>query len=115
MPRALRRDHENVDVRRRDDLAIMNIKSMGKDERFPGVQVRRDVRGVHFRLLFVRDQDHDHVPGLRRFGRRQDLQPFLLRRRAAFRTLWKPDDDVHPAVAQVQRMRVSLAPIPDNR
>jgi hypothetical protein len=85
-----------------------------EEQRLAGGQVGLDVLGVDLALGGVRGEHHDHVgPGadLRRGAHRQAL---LLRLDPALGALGQTDPDVHPRVAQRQRVRVALAAVPDD-
>ena len=53
MTRALRRDHNNVDILRRDDLLIMNIEAVCKGQNIAGLQIRLDYILVDVSLLLT--------------------------------------------------------------
>ena len=88
---------------------------MGEHQELPGTQVRRDLGVVDGLLRRVRDEDHDDVGRLDRVGDIGDPQARLLGVGTALGPGGQPDDDVDPALVQVQRVRMPLAAIPDDR
>ena len=88
---------------------------MREHQHLAGGQVLPDVSVVHLRLVLIGDEDHDDVGPLGRIGDRHDSEagsPCLLNRLAGGR---QADDDVHTSVLQVERMRVPLRAISDDR
>ncbi len=109
MAGALRRDHEDVHVGGRLDEFEMDIEAVAEGQVLALGEMRRDLGLVNLGAHLVGHQHHDHVGALGGFGGieyRQALLGGLLARRR-FRA--EPDAYVHPAVAQVERMRMSLA------
>ena len=64
----------HVDIRRRRDLAEVDVEAVREHERLAGGHVRRDVVVVEVALDVIGDQDHDHVGGLGGVGGGQDLE-----------------------------------------
>ena len=56
-----RRDHTDVDVRRRDDLAVTHIEAVREHERLSGLHVRCDLLLVQLGLHRVGREDHDYL------------------------------------------------------
>ena len=91
------------------------LKPWANISSWPGAQVRRDL-GVVDRLLGgVRDEDHHDVGRLDRVGDVGDPQAGVLGERPALRSRRQPDDDVDPALVQVQGVGVALAAVADDR
>ncbi len=99
----------------RVDLAEMNVESVREHQRLAGGQVRLDVAVVEIALDVIGDQDHDHVGGFGGFGGGQDAQPGGFRLRFALAAFVQADHDVDAGIAQIQRVRVTLAAVADNR
>ena len=59
--RALRRDHDDVDVLRRLDAAEVNVKAVCKCQGLALGQVRLNALFVQCSLLFIVDENHDDV------------------------------------------------------
>ena len=113
--RALGRDHPDVDDAGRVDPPEVDVEAVGEHQEVAGPQVRADL-GVVDRLLGgVGDQDHDHVGGLDRVGDVHDPQAGVLGERAALGAGREPDDDVDPALVEVQGVGVALAAVADDR
>ena len=111
----LRRDHRHVDAGRRDDLSEPHVESVREHQRLARAEVLAHVIAVYRRLRGVRDEQHDELRFLRRRLDRQHAQPRGFRLRAASRRVEQADAHVQPAVAQVERVRVSLAAEADDR
>ncbi|MCY1537834.1 hypothetical protein D9M68_733440 [compost metagenome] len=112
--RGLRRDHDDVDVFTRHDLAVVHVEAVGERQR----GARLDV-GVHFLVVdgsdvFVGQQHHDDVGRLDGVGDFLDFQAGvggLVPRGAA---LAQADHDLHAGFMQVLRVRVALRTVADD-
>ena len=93
----------------------MYVESVSKRKRFTLGQARFDAFTIKLWLLFVVDQNHNDIGRLRRFGRGHNGQPRRLGFGPRFTALVKTDYHVNPAFVQVQRVRVSLTSVADNR
>ncbi len=94
----------------------MHIEPMGEGERRTVTDIGLEFGPVDIGLQLVRDQHHDDIRPPRGIGDRhhpEPLAPSLLRGSPV--RAQSDGDFLHPAVAQVERMRVSLAAIADNR
>ena len=109
--RALRRDHDHVHIGGRHDLAVMNVEAMCKDERVAFHETVGNAFGIERRLLFVVDENHDDIGKLCRVFCGIDFQTRFFCGCPGFAALIESDDDVHAALLEVQRMRVSLAAV----
>ena len=67
--RALRGDHDDVDVLRGLNAAEMNVKAVGERKCFTLGKVGLDAFLIKLSLLFVVDKNHNNVSLSRRFGR----------------------------------------------
>src|ERR1035437_930145 len=111
----LRRDHRHVHVGGRDDLSEANVEAVREHERLSSLQVRRDRLVVELLLARVGREDHDDVGALRGLVHAQHGQPLPSRLRGRFRRRVQSHHHGNAAVAQVQRVRVPLAAVPDDR
>jgi hypothetical protein len=84
-------------------------------QQLAGPEVRLDVLLVDGLLRRVRHQEHDHIRVGDGLGDAGDPQLRRLGQRPALGALRQPDDHVEPGIAQVQRVGVALAAIPDDR
>src|SRR5262245_15784759 len=115
MTRPLRRHHEHVHVGWRDDLLEVDVEAVTECQVLALRQPGADLVLVDLRALLVGHEHHDHV-GLAGRGRGVDHAQALGLRLLARRALGpQPHPDVAAAVAQVERVRVPLAAIPDDR
>ena len=113
--RALRRDHPDVDDARRVDPAEVDVEAVGEHQQVAGPQVRGDRRVVDGLLGRVRDQDHDHVGGPNGLVDVHDPQAGIGDELAALRRRREAHDDIDAALVEVERMRVALAAVADDR
>ena len=104
----LRSNQNHIHVFRRDHRFEMNGETVRKQQRFAGVQVRRHVPLVSRRLFRVRQRHENHIAPTHRCGGADHFKSLFLRDRNGFAAFIKADDDVHPAVFEVQRMGVAL-------
>ena len=112
---ALRGDHQDVDARGRLDLGEVDVESVREEERLAVSEAGEDLRLVHLLLLRVGQQDHDDVGFVGRLGDRLHGQAGRFRFRARRRPVVEPDAHVDPRVLQVQRVRVPLRAVADDR
>ena len=115
MSRALGRDHDDIEIRARLDLAIVDIETMRKRQRRALLDIRKHLLAVQRCLMFIRSQDHDHVGGGHCFGNRLDHESrrFGLGYRPGPGT--QTDDDLDTRIFQVVGMRMPLRTIADDR
>ena len=111
LAQAGRHAQHHVDERRRLDQAEMHGIPGGEVEHLPRAQVGRDVVEVDLALQFVGQQDEEDVGPPDRFGDAHHLEAVVARRLRVV-VLDVADDDLQPGVAQVLRLRVPLAAIP---
>ena len=81
MARALRRDHDHVDVLRRLDRLEVDGEAVGEEERLALLEIRLDVLLVNARDGDVGHGDENDVGFLHRLGGGQHLEAEFLRRR----------------------------------
>ena len=113
--RALGCDHDHVDLGGRIDQSEMNVEPVCEGERAARFHLARDFIGINRRLMLVGCEDHQDVGPFGGFGDGLDREsgPFGLLGTGRPRTQ-RDGDFAHAAVAQVLRMRVTLAAIADN-
>ena len=87
---------------------------MGKHERIPSLETRRDGLAVERRLNRVRHKNHDHVGPGSRLSDPHDGQSSFLCRRPGAAPLAQADPDFTTAVLQVKRVGVPLAAVTDD-
>src|SRR6266542_4088886 len=85
MTRRLRRDHDDVVLRSRDDAAEVDVQPVREQERCVGLQIRLDLVAVHPRLHMVRHEDGDD-PGFRS----RSPRPSRRAERRSLRCGWLP-------------------------
>src|SRR4029079_10966442 len=100
---AFRRDHADVNGLGRVDPPEPQVEAVGEHQELPGTQVRFDLRVVDGLLRGVGHEDHDDVCGFHRISDIGDPQAGLLRMGAALGAWGQADDDVDPALVQIQR------------
>ena len=88
---------------------------MREHERVAVDEVRRDVGLVDLLLLGVGQQHHDDVGLAHRVGGRKHAQPRGLGLGLRRRTVAQADHDVDAGVLQVQRVRVALRAVAEDR
>src|SRR5439155_9860799 len=102
-------------IGRRNYLPEPDIESVREHQRLAGTEVRLDIIAVEPRLTGGGSEDHDD-PRLRcRIAYTGDGQSRGARGLTTPRVFTQADDDVDSAVSQVERVRVSLAAVADNR
>jgi hypothetical protein len=88
---------------------------VGEHQEVARPEVWPDLGVVDGLLSGVGNEDHHHVGGLHGVGDIRDLETRLLGEPAALGAWRQPDDHIDPALVQVQRVRMPLAAIPDDR
>ena len=114
MARALRGDHDAVDVLVELDQPEVDRKAMGEQQGLALGEVRQDVLHVDVRLLHVGQSDHDHVGATDRLGGIDDLEAVLLGDGAGLGARVEADDDLAAAVLEVQRVGVALGTVAED-
>ena len=115
VPGALRSDHRDVHARRRHDRAEVDVEAVREHQHVAGFEVRLDVLGVHGRCAVSGRSTSRRRP-------RRTASAVSRTRRPASSAFARLDDPARrptrtsrPGVAEVQRMRVTLAPEPEDR
>ena len=112
--RALRSDHDNIDILRRDDLLVVNVKAVSECQNVARLQVRLYNFLVDVSLLLVRYQHHDDVASLSSLSRSHDGQTALLSLSLVLGARAQTYNNVYAGIMQVQRMCVTLRTEADN-
>ncbi len=115
MSGSLRRDHEDVDVVRRNDFFEVHAESVREGQRGAGTKIRRDLVSIDARRQLVGDVHHHDVGDARGLGCRAHGQSLRLSLRARRTILAQADDDFVAGFLEIVRVRVSLAAIADHR
>ena len=113
--RALRGDHEDRVVLGRLDVAVVDVEAVRERDGGTRLEVRLNLVGPHLALGLIRGQDHDHVGLGGGIGHGLDVQALLLGELDRLGGRAEADDDVDAGVAQVQRVRVALRAVADDR
>src|SRR6266542_402790 len=114
VPRGLRRDQDHVDLRPGNDLAEVDRERVRDDERASGLHVRRHLFEDRT-VVLVRHEQNGDVGLARGVGDGPDGEPVALGRGPAAAPLGEAHDHVAAAVAEVLRVRVTLAAVADDR
>ena len=105
-----RRDQHHIDAGGRLDEAKGDVVTRGKDEGLAPSKMWCDLRAVEVRRNFVGKEEHDDVAPLGGVFNRQRCEP-VLASALGVGILAVADDDVQPAVAQVQGLGAALVAI----
>src|SRR6185437_13894427 len=111
---ALRRDHDHVNIFRRNDGFEMNAEAMRKAQYFALGQVWLDLLFKKIALSFVRSKNVDPIRALGRFRGSQNFHAVGLRLCRALAPRVKPDDHLISAIAQILRLGMPLAAISEH-
>ena len=111
MTRTLRGDHDDVDILLRNDAVEVDVETVCKHQDVAFLHVRSDLVIIDISGDFIGNEHHDDVGSLRSFLDFHNGQAgsFSLSDARAGGT--KTDDDVHAALLQVLRMRMTLAAV----
>src|SRR5205823_6446019 len=109
------RDHRHVYGIRGLDLPEANVEAMREHQRIAGLEVRFDVPLVDLSLDRVWDQDHGDLGRLDRIRHAHHGQAVGFGLGFGFAALVQADHDLNAAVAEIKRVRVSLAAVTNNR
>ena len=113
---ALRRDQRDVDAGAGVDLAEVDREAVGEQQQVAGRDPVVDLGLPDLRLLLVGQQDHHDVAAAGGVGDRQHLEAVgLAPSRPRAESLAQPDDDVDAGLLQVQRVRVALRAVAEDR
>src|ERR1700675_4712723 len=115
MARGLRRDHGDVNAGGRLDGAETNVEAVGEHERFPFGEMWLDLVGIELRLLGVGGENHDYVSPFGGLRGRIDREAFFFGFGAGGAAFGEADAHAHAAVTKIERMRVTLGSVTDDR
>ena len=115
MAGCLGRDHADIDVGMRDDLAEADVEAVREHQRLAALHVRRNLLVVDLRLADVGRQDHHDLRLCGGLGDGPHRQSGRLDFRARLRFGMQADAHIQAAVAQVQRVGMALAAKADDR
>ena len=113
--RTLRGDHADVDAGRRLDLAEVDREAVGEHQQVALGDPVLDLGLPDVGLALVGKQDHHHVAGAGGVGDVHHLESVLLGLGARARVGAQADDDVDPRVLEVERVRVALGAVAQDR
>ena len=106
--RALRSDHDNVDVSRRNDLLEVDVEAVSESQNIARLQVRLDNVLVDVSLLLIRGQHHDDVAGSSSLSRSHDLQTVVLSLLLVLGARTQTNDNMYAGVLQVHCVSMTL-------
>ncbi len=115
VPRPLGSHHHDVDLRRWNDLPVVDVEPVGEQQGLPGLHGGRDVLGIDAGLGVIRGENLDHVAGLSRLPGGNRLKAILDGLLVVGGAWPLADDHFDSAVPQVLGLGVSLAAVPDDR
>src|SRR5205823_7030970 len=107
-------DEHHVHARRWPDLPEVDVEAVREEERLAPGEVLDDLRLVDLLLRLIRREDHDQVRLARRLGDGDDPEARRVRLGTGSAGRMEPDPDVNARVAEVQGVRMSLAPVSDD-
>src|SRR5947208_781638 len=107
-PEPLRGDHHNIDVFSRNDRSIIDRKAVGKEKGLALSEIRSNLLFVNGRHLCIRQREKNHVPPAHRFSRLENFEAISSRTSARSTSAVKANNDLDPAIAQVECMSASL-------
>src|SRR5262245_45831854 len=106
-----RRDHENVDISRRNNFLKMDIEPMSAGQIFARFEPLTNIRLVHLARYLIGSEDHNDISFSGSLGDIFDGEARILCFRPRSAPLLEPNAHIHAAVSQVQRMGMALTPI----
>ena len=110
----LRRDHDHVDFRLREDLLEVHVEAMREGQRRALLDVRLDRLLVDLRLVLVRQQHHHEVGTLDRVIDFLDGETGCLRLLPGRAALAKADGDLHAGILQVVGVGMALRAVAED-
>src|SRR5690606_14558456 len=105
--RALRRDHDDVEVVTRDHLVVVNVEAVGEGQGGTLLHVGGNVVLVHGRDVLVRQQHHDDISVLHGRGDFRHGVTGGLGLAPGSTALAQGDGDVHAGFLEVQGVGVA--------
>src|SRR5207244_5931273 len=107
-PESFRSDHHNIDIFSRNDGAVINREAVSKEKRLAGPQIRGDLLLIDRRHLCVGQREKDNVAASHRLRGLENFEAISFRTNARFAARIKADHNLHSAIAQIKRVRMSL-------
>src|SRR5262249_2534845 len=114
VPWPFRGHHEDVHVRGWRDLLVVDVEAVPEGQVLAGLEASLQVPLVDLGPLLVGHEHHDDVALAGGGGRAADAQTGLLGLRSRGAVGAHPHPDVAATVAQVERVRMPLAPVADD-
>ena len=116
MARALRCDHEDIEVRTRIDEAEVDVEAVCESDGGALAHVFLQILIIDVGLAFIRGQHHDDIGPLGGFRCSHAFQTGGFDLGTAGRVFTQRDDDVlHATVFQIIGVGMALAAVTDNR
>jgi hypothetical protein len=115
MARALRGDHDHIVAARRCDAPVVDVEAVREEDGGAFRQMRLDLRVEHLRLHLVGHQQGNDLGSLHGLRDRPDGKSGGFGRGPRRAPRAQADLDVDAGVAQVERVRVPLAPVAEDR
>src|SRR5689334_11196765 len=104
---AFRRDHEDINIRRRHDLAEMDVEAVPERNGIARLRVRLDTLCVERGLILVVDEDHDDIRLLAGLSDGEHGVPVADGRIPGLAAS-QANHDIEAGLLEVERMRVPL-------
>ena len=115
MARALRRNHQHVEILAGLNKVKVHVETMREEQRRALLHIGLQFVAVNIGLQFVRRQHHDDIGPFRGFHNRHHLQALALGLLDRWGTGAQRHHNVLAArVAQIQRMGMALRAVADN-
>ena len=112
--RALRSDHDNVNVSRRNDLTEVDIEAVCESKGLACGEVRSDAFLIKISLSLIVDEDHDEICLLSSLSGCVNLKACVLSLLPALGAFVQTDNDINAALLEVQSVCVTLAAVADD-
>ena len=114
MAGCLRGNHDDIEVGPRGDLAVMDVKAVGKGQGGTLLDDRCDVCGIDRGNRLVGHEQHDQVGALDRSTDLGNLQPRLLNLGPGWTTLSNTDHDIDTTVVEILGVGMTLGAVADD-
>ena len=114
MTGALGRYHEHVDVLGGNYLFEVYVEAVRKGKRRAVFEVLLNTLFIHLCLAFVVNEDHYDVGLFNSLGNRINFKTGSNGLGPGLAALVQADNDLHAAVAQIERMSMSLTAVTDD-
>ena len=111
VPGTLRRDHDDIHIARRSDRLEMNAETVREAQHLARMQIRLNELLIHRRLGLIRGEHVNPVGALGGFVRRHHHHAVGSRLLCAGPRGIKPHNHFVSAIAQILRLRVTLAAV----